>query len=111
MLSTPPLGLSTPPGGLKTPVREKISNDLADKIDTLGKRVNDETVLTNLIKEICCYGSFKSSEIAELLGKREDYIKRKFLSPMIGAGELEYLYPEMINHPEQAYLTPQSESK
>lgn len=47
----------------------------------------------------------RSIEVAEFLGKREDYIKRKYLSKMIQDKELTYLYPDMINHPEQAYLT------
>jgi ATP-dependent DNA helicase RecG len=45
----------------------------------------------------------KASEIAKYLNKGDDYIKRKYLSDMIKEKQLCYLYPEMINHPEQAY--------
>ena len=50
-----------------------------------------------------------SNEIAELFGKREDHIKRKYLGSMIAKKELKYLHPVMINHPEQAYVTNKKE--
>ncbi|MBK8806629.1 MAG: putative DNA binding domain-containing protein [Bacteroidales bacterium] len=102
-LSTPPLELSTPP--LNASVWERINETTKERITSLGKRVNDKTVAQSIILEICNTASFKASEIAALFQKREDYIKRKFLSPMIAKGELRYLHPEMINHPEQAYIT------
>ena len=72
---------------------------------TLSKRVNDAEVLKRLILRICSIRAFKSTELAVILGKRENYLKRKFLGAMISKKELKYLYPKMINHPEQAYLT------
>lgn len=49
----------------------------------------------------------KATEIAGYFQKEESYFKRKYLSTMIAEKKLKYLYPEMINHPEQAYLTNQ----
>lgn len=46
-----------------------------------------------------------SDEIALLFNKREDYIRRKYLKKLIAEKKLKYLYPEIINHPEQAYVT------
>lgn len=118
-LSTPVNSLSTPVDSTSTPVRplstpldvvlstppeHQISNELIQKITNLGTRVNDAEILKNIIKEICNNQFFKSTEIANILGKREDYLKRKFLGPMIESGELEYQYPEMPNHPSQAYI-------
>jgi len=104
-LSTQPPGLSTPPPGLSTPPAEALPEEIQSAIKALGKRVNDAEVLKSLILKICSIKSFKSIELAEILGKREDYLKRKFLGEMIASRELRYLHPEMINHPEQAYLT------
>jgi ATP-dependent DNA helicase RecG len=67
--------------------------------------VNDAEVLKSLILRICSIKPFKSSELAVVLGKREDYLKRKFPGELITTRELKYLHPEMLNHPEQAYLT------
>jgi len=47
----------------------------------------------------------KAAEIARYFHKEESYFKRKYLSNLIAGKKLKYLYPEMINHPEQAYLT------
>ena len=104
-LSTPPIGLSTPPPGLSTPPLHELPGELIEEITNLGKRVNDPQILQSLITKICSIRPFKSVEIAALLGKREDYVKRKFLSVLIDSRELKYLHPEMINHPEQAYIT------
>lgn len=103
-LSAPPLGLSTPPPGLSTPPLVALPEEIQLAIKTLGKRVNDAEVLKSLILKICSIRPFKSTDLAEILGKREDYLKRKFLGEMISSKELKYLHPEMINHPEQAYL-------
>jgi len=104
-LSTPATGLSTPPSELSTPLLETLPEEIQSAIKNLGKRVNDAEMLRSLILKICSIRPFKTTELAEILGKREDYIKRKFLGEMITAKELKYLHPEMINHPNQAYLT------
>lgn len=104
-LSTPVPELSTPPAGLSTPPLNTLPEEILSEIKTLGKRVNDAEVLKSLILRICSIKPFKSTELAEILGKREDYLKRKFLGKMIASKDLKYLHPEMINHPEQAYLT------
>ncbi len=104
-LSTPPAGLSTPPSGLSTQPLDALPEEIKTEIKKLARRVNDPEVLKSLILRICSIKPFKSTELAEILGKREDYLKRKFLGELIGTRELKYLHPEMVNHPEQAYLT------
>lgn len=101
-LSTPVAALSTPVPALSTPL-DRVSENIKQKIAGLGQRVNDVTILKEIIKEICQDKYFKSTELAIILNKDDHYIKRKFLTPMIAEGKLEYLYPEMLNHPEQAY--------
>jgi len=104
-LSTPATGLSTPPSELSTPLLETLPEEIQSAIKNLGKRVNDAEMLRSLILKICSIRPFKTTELAEILGKREDYLKRKFLRELIASKELKYLHPEMINHPNQAYLT------
>lgn len=36
--------------------------------------------------------------------KDDNYLSREFIKPMIESGKLNYKYPEMRNHPHQAYL-------
>ena len=79
------------------------------KIADLGQRVNDMEKLKIIIMEICTDQYFKSTEIARILSKHDDYLKRKFLKPMIESAALEYQYLEMPNHPHQAYTKKQNE--
>ena len=104
-LSTPPLGLITPPPDLSTPPPFTLPEELLLEIASLKQREHDLERIKNIIKKLCIIKPMKSHEIAGLFGKREDYFKRKYLGPMVGTQELKYLHPEMINHPEQAYLT------
>lgn len=48
-----------------------------------------------------------SNSLASLFNRREDHFKTNHLSKMRNDGLLEYLYPEVINHPEQAYVATQ----
>ena len=104
-LSTPASNLSTPTSDLSTPALDALPEEIQSEVRSLGKRINDPEILKRLILKICSIKSFKSNELAEILGKREDYLKRKFLGELISTKELKYVHPEMINHPEQAYLT------
>ena len=55
--------------------------------------------------KLCTNRPLKAKEIGSVLNKGEDYIKRKYLREMIKNKQLVYLHPDMINHPEQAYIT------
>lgn len=104
-ISTPPAEINTPPVEISTPPFSNTLEELKEEISQLKLRVHDAAKIKNIILRLCDVRPFKSVEIAEFLGKREDYIKRKYLSEMIQDKELTFLYPDMINHPEQAYLT------
>ena len=103
-LSTPPQDLSTPPQDLSTP--PQISELLKKRIGELKQREHDNERVEAIILEICETRYVRALHIAQILGKGEDYIKRKYLSPMIKKGKLIYQYPDMINHPEQALSAP-----
>jgi ATP-dependent DNA helicase RecG len=74
-------------------------------ISELKQRERDEQKIKGIIKKLCSVRALNSDEIAAIFNKREDYIRRKYLRQMIDSRELRYLYPEMISHPEQAYIT------
>ena len=92
-LNTPPLDLSTPP------------LEILDRIKALNKREHDKSKIETIVLDICNLRAMKASELAEYFQKEESYFKRKYLSNLISEKKLKYLHPEMINHPEQAYLT------
>ncbi|GAB3660294.1 hypothetical protein GCM10028791_34170 [Echinicola sediminis] len=108
-LSTPAQDLSTPPQDLSTLAQDLstppiISKELENRIKELNQREHDHKKVWEIIKEICAERAVKASHIANILGKGERYIKRQYLKEMIKSGELKYLHPELINHPEQAYI-------
>ncbi len=82
----------------------ELPNALSIKILELRERENNITKVKEVIKAICKVRAYKLIEIASLLQKGDNYISRKYLKPMIDGGELKFLYPEMVKHPEQAYL-------
>ncbi|MFB2118970.1 ATP-binding protein [Parapedobacter sp. 2B3] len=117
-VSAPVQVLSTPPQGVSAPVREdhtatldKIGTQILDKIAKLPARTADARIIEDIIAEVCLHGYFKASEIAWLLKRSEDYVKRKFLTPMINQKKLMYRFPDMINHPEQAYITAKTDKQ
>ena len=75
------------------------------EITNLKKREADLNKVKSVIRELCKLRSYRLSEISLLLKKHENYVSRKYIKPMIDSSDLKFLYPEMINHPEQAYIT------
>ena len=102
-LSTGVKAVSTPPDDVSTPVL--IDKSILEQIANLKAREHDASKVKSIIIQLCSKRAVKAVAIAKALGKGEDYVKRKYLTKMIDSGELTYLYPEMKNHPQQAYKT------
>jgi ATP-dependent DNA helicase RecG len=99
-LSTPPQDLSTPPQDLSTPLQK-----ILERIAALNKREHDKDKVESIILDLCSLKPMRAIEVAGYFQKEEAYFKRKYLSNMITEKKLKYLHREMINHPDQAYLT------
>ena len=97
-ISTPPDPISTPPDAISTPPQ-----DILERIAELKQREHDADKIKDIIVDLCKLRAMKAIEIAGYFGKGEDYMKRKYLSTMIANKQLQYTYPEMLNHPDQAY--------
>ncbi|MCC6448589.1 MAG: putative DNA binding domain-containing protein [Chitinophagaceae bacterium] len=104
-LSTPPLELSTPPPVLSAspPDLEALIQPIVARISQLNLREHNPEKVKTIIQDLCALKPMKASEIASYFSKGENYIKRKYLREMIQDKQLTYLYPEMLNHPDQAY--------
>lgn len=98
-ISAPPQDLSAPPTEISTLPRE-----ILERIEQLNQREHDTEKVKSIILDMCAIRAMKAIEIAAYLHKGEGYVKRKYLSEMIAEKKLKYLHPEMVNHPEQAYL-------
>ena len=94
-----------PPDLSALPTGEDIPSELKQLIVSLGKRTNDKEKIANIILQLCSHKPMKSKEIAQILEKTEKYIFREFLKPLLDEKKLNYTIPDMINHPNQAYVT------
>ena len=105
-LSAPPIDLSAPVASLSAPPKpvDDIPDDIKEQINALGKRTNDKEKISSIILQLCINRPMKSKVIASVLGKSEKYILREFLKPLLEEKRINYTIPEMINHPEQAYI-------
>lgn len=107
-------GLSAPLKNLNAPVKEPSTlpkqqqetlTEIQQRIAGLPQRINDKQIMMDIICELCSVCPHKLSELARKTNRSEKYILRQFVRPLLNDKRLEYKYPEMINHPNQAYKT------
>lgn len=117
--TTPP----TPPGTLQTSDKSSeltsmsseldglsselapMSSELAQAIKALGRRPRP-AAMRHVIRRLCAAKPMLPGDLALLLDRNTDYLQQRYLSPMVQAGELVYLFPDQPTHPQQAYRTP-----
>lgn len=81
----------------------ELQGSLKTAIDTLTPRAR-KAQLWPIILELCLQRAYPADEIAHLLNRKVTALKTGHLTPMRKEGLIHYLYPEVINHPEQAYV-------
>ena len=99
--SVPNDGTSVPNDGTSCGV-DAIPIALKERIEKIGLRVPKE-VLADIIIELCRVKPFSGEELAGMLGRSEAHIKNRIVPTLIDNGRLKFIYPEMINHPNQKY--------
>ncbi len=102
--TTPQAPAPTPQAGLTTPSisLKDLPVDLQNELKQLKQRVPSEE-MDDLILRLCAAGSLTRRNLAMLLCREESNLRQK-LKSLIEKGQLHYLYPEMPNHPNQAYI-------
>jgi len=80
----------------------ELPQELRSKVQNLKKRETDKNKISDIIIELCQTRPYKLSELSILLEKGDNYISKEYIKPLLGVA-LDYKYPEVINHPEQAY--------
>lgn len=81
----------------------ELPQNLLDAISRLSERPRKE-VLWPIILRLCSVAPMSSNQIANKLGRLEKHLKANHLTKMRKEGLLNYLYPEVVNHPQQAYV-------
>ncbi|MBF0115877.1 MAG: putative DNA binding domain-containing protein [Magnetococcales bacterium] len=77
--------------------------DQAASIRTRGKVSKDAVHL--VILAVCRRRYLSLRTLSGLLGRAPDYVRPNFLRELVKSGQLEALYPDRPNHPDQAYRT------
>lgn len=119
-LSPEAQGLSTEPEGLSMESEDlsmeseglpmefgDLSMEFRDEAIRLGQRAKSSQ-LRDFVLRLCAVRAWRLDELAALLRRNPVYLRNNYLAPMIADGTLEYVYPETINHPQQAYRTVQN---
>lgn len=77
---------------------------LQNDISTLTPRAR-KTRLWPVILELCSERPYSAEKIATILGRKMTSLKTGHLTPLRKKGLINYLFLEVVNHPEQAYCT------
>lgn len=81
---------------------EKVATSPLDKLRGRSLRQDE---LEKAILLVCRANYIKKDELAQILGKSENYLRNKIIPALLKAGKLEKRYPYTHNHPEQGYKT------
>ena len=77
---------------------EALAKPVRGNSRTVGKETINEAILA-----ICKKRFIKLNDLATLLAKKPDTLRKNYLTPLVNDNKLELLYPTTRNHPEQAY--------
>lgn len=106
---TPPKGQTTPPQGQTTPPQVQttapLPKDLVSDLAALGRKAPRERVVELMIRLCSCRAMTKDDLVKYL--KRSDATVKHIAASLVGT-RLSYLYPEVIHHPNQAYIALES---
>jgi ATP-dependent DNA helicase RecG len=97
--NTEPLSLNTEPHSLL----QELPSVLREQLEQLKVRENDPNKIKDVIYELCKYRSYSAKQLAALLNRKENTVFRSYLTPLREEGKLKYTFPDMPNHPDQAY--------
>ena len=99
---TPPNGQTTPPQ-VQTTV--SLPKDLVSDLAALGRKAPRERVVELMVRLCSCRAMTKDDLVKYL--KRSDATVKHIAASLVGS-RLSYLYPEVIHHPNQAYIALES---
>ena len=105
-LITTPDGTAVAPSGPDRRARirqEKFPLDLYGRIVALGPRPRTHVLRPVIVAMLQHRGWTTPAELGELLQMDPANLSKRHLTPMVAAGALERLHPDVVNHPSQAY--------
>lgn len=120
VLSSNPQGLSRDPGALsrdpnsldkaeaerKAKVRQALlaglPGELAARVGEVGRRSPPDTV-RGVVLDLLHQRAWRVEELGQLLQRNPEYVRQKYLQPLLEAAQISMTRPDVPNDPEQAY--------
>ena len=81
-----------------------LPDDIKKRIDEVGKRVPKD-VLNKLVVDMCSIVPLSMDDLSVLLHRNSKSFKNKNIKVLLENNQLLYWIPEMINHPQQKYVS------
>lgn len=119
-LSSNPQGLSRDPGGLprdpdsldKAEAEQKakvrgallagLPGDLAARVGALGRR-SPPDVVSDVVLDLLRQRAWRLEELGQILLRNPEYVRQKYVQPLLEARRIRMTRPDVPNDPEQAY--------
>ena len=81
-----------------------LPDDIKKRIDEVGKRVPKD-VLNKLVVDMCSIVPLSMDDLSVLLHRNSKSFKNKNIKVLLENNQLFYWIPEIINHPQQKYVS------
>jgi len=88
----------------------ELPEDIKEKVLDLKKRELDQTKIFQIIENLCLIRAYRLVDLSTLLKRKQDTLA-EYLKVLLDDEIIGYRFPEMIRHPEQAYLTLKKDNK
>lgn len=73
----------------------------AEDVRKRGKAPKE--LVQQTILKLCSKRELTLKELSELLDRAPDFLRKRYVNPMVKSGELALHFPDALNHPNQAY--------
>lgn len=101
-----PEGLVAQPEGFTDAIEgDQVPAEILEEIRRLGGKPSPARMET-VIEKLCRWRPLRAAQLANLLGRNQNYLQSKYLAKMIAHKQLVYTISENPAHPQQAYRSP-----
>jgi ATP-dependent DNA helicase RecG len=95
-------GTASEAEGHRQQAYQQLPEELQIIVDGIGAHA-DEASMRMAIQRLCAWRPHTAESLATLLRRNPDYLKTRYLKPMVSEKQLRLTIPEMPKHPNQAY--------
>ena len=87
----------------------ELPDELRSELERIGQRSRDPKQIPRLIQALCALRPYGARELAVLLRRRQDYLHRQHIAPLLAENIVRYQFPGEPNRPDQAYIAKEQE--